>query len=232
MPCGAGRVTLKAAHYVSPTGGRRTEFDALKLRRREDVMRLTRKAMSSVVPALACLTVLVSAPLARANSLDPFIDYDCGGAGCGGSTITETGTADTAFSTTGIPVHEDGAPGPGPNEGKLFTLAFDTSTKSITLTGPVTLTGTITKVDESDFSPVDVLILGVAFPSLPAAYATFFGSTAAVGLSVSVFLQSDGTVTSSDTTVTGKPASEASTISLLGLVLLGGLWVRRKQLFA
>ena len=195
-------------------------------------MRLMRKAMSSVVPALACLTVLVSAPLARANSLDPnLIDYDCGGAGCSG-TIMETGTADTAFSTTGIHVHELGAPGPGPNEGKLFTLTFDTSTKSITLTGPVTLTGTITSVDETDVSPVDVLILGVAFPSVPAAYATFFGSTAAVGVSLSQFLESDGTVTSSDTTVTGKSASEASTISLLGLVLLGGLWVRRKQLFA
>lgn len=184
-----------------------------------------RKVMSSMAVVAACLTALMFAPLAKAGILD----YSCSGtAGCVGS-VTET-PVDLAFVGSGIKVVEDGSPAPSPNQGATFTLAFNTNTAAISLTGPETLSGTITSFSETDGLTTSSVTLEAVWPSLPADYAAYLGSSGGVDLSIDIFLNSNGKVTSSDTTITGAP--EASTISLLGLVLLGGLLIGGKRVVA
>jgi hypothetical protein len=173
------------------------------------------------------MAMLVFAASAQANSLD----YACsGGVGCNGTIVKSGGN----YSTTGISVVEAGTPTPSPNEGGTFVLAFNTANTgmlgSISLTGPANLMGTITSWSATSTGAADAVVtLSTFWPSLPAAYAAFLQSPNGIDFSTSTYVIRNGAVVSSDTVILG---SEASSMALLGLVMLGALLVQRKKLLA
>jgi hypothetical protein len=189
--------------------------------------------MKQVVKALfvmaACFFALpFAAQRAYATS---YVDFACGGSSCSG-TVTNSGGV---YSSTGIGGLVDTVSGGPDYSTGAFSLAFNTSTDAISLTGNSaaggdTLLGSIVGASPTSTSGQTLLALTVNWTTLPTDFSSYLGSSTGNSVGSVIYLTSTGAATSIDFTVSSTPTStpEPATALLLATGLLGMLSLRRK----
>jgi hypothetical protein len=180
-----------------------------------------------LLPVIVGLLVLpMFAQSAHGNAIDfacPVVATPCTG--------TETISGGNA-SGSGIGVIN--TLGPVDDQGDGFTLKFDTSTGTVSLTenGVVdssTLLGTITSFSISTGID-DSVDFHANWGTLPADFQAFLGSATGSDVAITSFLSSNGAVQSVDVNIQPDTAPEPATLLLFGSGLLGlGALVRRKM---
>jgi len=116
--------------------------------------------------------------------------------------------------------------------GTDFNLVFNTSTTNISLLGDAaagndSLFGTFAGVNPIALSGQTLLALTVNWTSLPTDFQTFLNASARSSVGSVIYLNSNGTASSIDFTVT--PTPEPATFLMLGMgvLALGGLVLRK-----
>jgi hypothetical protein len=139
-----------------------------------------------------------------------------------GSTYSTTGIGGLVQSVAGGPDYLTGA----------FNLLFNTSTDAISLTGNAaagndTLIGSIVGATPLTAGSQTLLALNVNWTSLPTDFSTFLGASAGSSVGSVIYVNTTGTASSIDFTVT--PTPEPATFLMLGtgLLALGGLFRRK-----
>jgi hypothetical protein len=156
------------------------------------------------------------------------IDFTCNtGATCGG-TVTQNGSNFSStgginlFNSTGQ--YLSGVP---------FTLNFDTSTLSITLTGTGIYTGekfvgTILNFGSFGTSTTDVA-LSAFWGGLPSSIQALFGTTQGLDTASVIYLTGTGGAQSVDVFITPTPEPAALALFGTGILWCGGLLRRRNK---
>lgn len=183
-----------------------------------------------VLGCVAGMLLLFSGAGARADN----VDFSCSlspTAPCTG-TIQQSGTN---FSTTGINVYNDS----GPYSASVpFTLAFDTSTGSISIDGTgiyagEDLVGVINSVISASGSTTTDISFTADWPSIPAAVQSLLGSPTGTDSGFVIELSSTGAPQSVDVLITPDPpapAPEPGSLALLGFGLAAFAGMRRRKL--
>lgn len=190
-------------------------------------MRVPKAVSRLLLLGFAVMVAALSAQTARAD--DVYLDFACSGvSSCNGNIVSLPGGN---FSTTGITVTEgSGFYAPG----SQFTMAFDTSAMTISLTGLGALSGEVFTGVITSFQPivanstVDINFLA-DWPVIPTDVQTYFNTTSGYDSGFAIFLSSSNAANSVDVTIT--PAPEPAAPLLLSAALIGlGLLVKRKGL--
>jgi hypothetical protein len=170
---------------------------------------------------LASSGLLALPLLAPAAHADSFVDFSCGGSACTGTVTNSSGV----FSTTGIGGLQQSTTGGPDFLTGAFNLIFNTSTNAISLTGNAaagtdTLLGKITSVSTTTSGSATLLALATNWTTLPSDFATYLGATSGTSLGSVIYLNTSGSATSIDFTVTPTSAPEPASLLLLGMGLL------------
>jgi hypothetical protein len=189
--------------------------------------KITSKALA-ISAGLFLLSLI--APLAKADAV---LDFSCSGtAACNGTITNNAGV----YSSTGITVYE----GTGFYNGFLpFTVAFNTSTDMISITGwGQTFEGTLTQFQTLNGLTTSDVDFSAVWPTIPTSVQNYFGTTTGADTGFAIYLDGSGDVTSMDITITPNPSDptptpEPSSLANLGAGLLGlGFMLKRKGLLA
>jgi hypothetical protein len=181
---------------------------------------------------LAAAGLLTLPFLAQTAHADSYVDFSCAGSACTGTVANNSGV----YSSTGIGgLQQSVAGGPDYLTG-LFTLAFNTGTDAVSMTGNAaagndTLLGTITNTTPISAGGVTLLTLTTTWTTLPADFAAYFNAPSGSSLDSVIYLTATGAPSSIDFTIVPTATPEPASVMLLGLGLLAlcGL-VRRKEI--
>jgi hypothetical protein len=170
---------------------------------------------------LASTTLLALPLLAPAAHADSFVDFSCGGSACTG-TVTSSGGN---YSTTGINGLQQSTTGGPDYLTGAFDLIFNTGTGAVSLTGNAaagsdTLLGKITNFTTTTSGSATLLAIATNWTTLPSDFATYLGATSGTSLGSVIYLNTSGSATSIDFTVTPTAAPEPASFLLLGMGLL------------
>jgi len=180
---------------------------------------------------LSLLLLVLFVPKAKADS----IDFSCSQSACAPGAVTVSGAN---FTGTGISTLSSSSPAGYTFDGDPFTLAFNTSTGAVSLTGTGAaagedFVGTINSFSVASGGFEETVTLNATWAPLPAGAQSFFpGSTGGADQGQIGFVISGGAVNSVDVTIF--PTPEPGLLGLLcsGLVGVGLIGLRRRELVA